>query len=446
MARPDTSEDTDQGKKASRTAEPMASGMGAAVGGDFGGGAAYTAPGLGGLRTFDSFRNRHFRLYFAGMMGQMGAMNMQMMARAWFIYDLTGSAAMLGAVALASAAPMLFLALFGGVMADRVEKKYVMVAGQAASGVIALGVALAISLDVITPSYLILAGVLQGIVMGLMMPSRQAVIPEIVGEEGLMNAVSLNAAGMNVNRLLAPAVAGFLISQMGIAGVYYAMTGLYVLATFFVAALPRTGITSLRGGGALTHLKEGVRYIRHNTTILAVLLLTLITVILSMPYMFLLPIFTEDILDVGPQGLGVLISVSGVGAIAGSLIIASLGNRNRGRLLLLSCLVLGLSLIGFSASTWYLLSILLVIPIGFGQAGRMALSNTLVQAYADHEHRGRVMSFYMMEFGLMSFATFGVSILAEFIGIQWALGGMAGLLILVTLYYFAFVPGIRRLD
>ena len=135
MARPDTSEDTDQGKKASRTAEPMASGMGAAVGGGFGGGAAYTAPGLGGLRTFDSFRNRHFRLYFAGMMGQMGAMNMQMMARAWFIYDLTGSAAMLGAVALASAAPMLFLALFGGVMADRVEKKYVMVAGQAASGV-----------------------------------------------------------------------------------------------------------------------------------------------------------------------------------------------------------------------------------------------------------------------------------------------------------------------
>ena len=91
------------------------------------------------------------------------------------------------------------------------------------------------------------------------------------------------------------------------------MTGLYVLATFFVAALPRTGITSLRGGGALTHLKEGVRYIRHNTTILAVLLLTLITVILSMPYMFLLPIFTEDILDVGPQGLGVLISVSASG-------------------------------------------------------------------------------------------------------------------------------------
>ena len=165
-----------------------------------------------------------------------------------------------------------------------------------------------------------------------------------------------------------------------------------------------------------------------------------------MPYMFLLPIFTEDILHVGARGLGVLVSVSGLGAVVGSLVIASLGNRNRGRLLLFRALMLGVGLVGFSISTWYPVSLLFIIPVGLGNAGRMALSNTLIQTYVEDEYRGRVMSIYMMEFGLTSFATFGVSILTEFTGVQWAVGGLAGMLVLVALYYIAFVPTMRRLD
>ena len=223
------------------------------------------------------------------------------------------------------------------------------------------------------------------------------------------------------------------------------MTGLYVMATLLILSLPRTGTISLRGG-AWGDLKDGLRYIRANTILLALLLLTLVTVRLSMPYMFLLPIFTEEILDVGAQGLGALVSVSGLGAVIGSLVIASLGNRNRGRLLIFSALMLGVGLIGFSISTWYLVSLLFIIPVGLGNAGRMALSNTLLQSYVEKEYRGRVMSIYMMEFGLTSFATFGASILTEFTGVQWAVGGLAGMLVLVTLYYIAFVPTMRRLD
>ncbi|MCZ6892355.1 MAG: MFS transporter [Chloroflexi bacterium] len=405
-----------------------------------------TGSGVTGLRTFDSFRNRQFRLYWFAMMGQMGAMNMQMMARVWFAYDLTGSATMLGAMALALALPMLVFSLFGGIIADRSQKRYVLLAGQAASGALALGVAVSISIGSITIVHLLVAGVIQGTIMGLMMPSRQAIIPEIVGEKGLMNAVSLNAAGMNINRLLAPAAAGFLIDGIGIEGVYYAMTGLYVIAVGFIIALRPTRSITVHSESAWDDLKEGARYVRGNTIVLGLLFLTLLTVILSVPFQFLLPIFTEDILDVGARGLGVLFSLSGIGALVGSLVIASLGNRNRGRLFILSSAVLAVALIGFSISTWYPLSLLIIIPIGLGNAGRMTLSNTLVQTYTDNAHRGRVMSFYMMEFGLMSIATFGISVLSEFIGIQWAIGGAAGILLAITLYYLAFVPGMRRLQ
>ena len=402
--------------------------------------------GLTGLRTFESFKNPQFRLYWFAMMGQMGAMNMQMMARTWYSYELSGSATMLGLMALALALPMLLFSLYGGIIADRAQKRYVLLIGQAASGALALGVAVSITIGAITIGHLIVAGVLQGTIMGLMMPSRQAIIPEIVGASGLMNAVSLNAAGMNINRLLAPGVAGFLIAGIGIEGVYYGMAGLYLVAVGFIIALRPTHNMSVHSESAWEDMKEGVRYIRGNTIVIGLLLVTLLMVLLSVPFQFLLPIFTEDILDVGPQGLGVLFSVSGMGALIGSLVIASLGNRNRGRLFLLSGLVLSVALIGFSISTWYPLSLLIIIPIGLGNAGRMTLSNTLVQTYTDDEHRGRVMSFYMMEFGLMSFSTFGVSIVSEFIGIQWAIGGTAGILLVITLYYLAFVPGMRRLQ
>ena len=169
-------------------------------------------------------------------------------------------------------------------------------------------------------------------------------------------------------------------------------------------------------------------------------------VLLSVPFQFLLPIFTEDILHVGPEGLGMLFSMSGVGALIGSLIIASLGNENRGRLFLLSGLVLAISLIAFSISTWYWVSLLIILPIGLGNAGRIAISNTLVQSYTVDIHRGRVMSIYMMEFGLMSLSTFAVSVISEFVGIQWSIGGAAAILLIISIYYLKFVPSIRKLQ
>ena len=422
------------------------------------------------IKAFLSLANPDYRLYFGALLGQMAAMNMQVVARSWYMYELTGSASMLGTVALAGAIPMLSLSLFGGVLADRVKKKNVLVIGQLCSALIALGIALSISLGAITWFHLVLASLLQGTVMALMMPSRQALIHELVGEHFLMNAISLNSAAMNLLRLLAPAFAGFFIAIWSIEGVYYMMCGLYLIGFFFASRLPTNEtVQPADKGSPIFELKDGLSYIRHDQIIVNLLILTLFSTILSMPYFFLLPIFAKDVFIIGAKDIswftslpliggffetllessarqGLLISTSGIGALVGSLILASMSNKKRGLILLLSLTLTGLSLVIFSLTGSYLIALLIFLPLGLGQAGRMALSNTLLQSYTDDTYRGRVMSLYMMNWGITFIGVFFIGLLADYIGVRWAVGGSAGLLMIASLYFIIFNPKIRTLD
>jgi MFS family permease len=419
--------------------------------------------------TFAALKLRAYRIFFGALLMQMTAMNMQMVARSWFMYELTGSAVMLGAVGLGSALPMLTVSLFGGVLADRIRKKSILVAGQFASALVALGIAVSITVGAISWVHLFVAALFQGLVLALMMPARQALIYELVGANTLMNAIALNAAAMNFIRLTAPALAGFFIAFWSIEGVYYMMSALYVLGFMFAVRLPRTGTDRPRESTAIQELTEGLRYIRHNADVSALLVLTLLATILSMPYLFLLPMFTRDIfvVDVSIFGRlaswpligsmllalgessarqGLLISVSGLGALAGSLVVASMSSRKRGLIFLLSLLLTAVSLVAFSATGSYLLALTFFITMGLGQAGRMALSNTLLLSNTDDIHQGRVMSVYMMNWGITMIGVFFVGILADRVGVQLAVGGAAGLLALITLYYLLLTPRIRRLD
>jgi len=419
--------------------------------------------------TFAALKIPAYQIYFGALLMQMAAMNMQMVARSWFMYELTGSAVMLGAVGLGGALPMLTISLFGGVLADRVKKRGILIAGQFASGLIALGIAVSITLGTISWMHLFAAAFFQGMIMALMMPARQAIIYELVGGDTLMNAIALNAAAMNFIRLTAPAFAGFFIALWGIEGVYYIMASLYVIGFLFALRLPRTGTAHLAKTGAVQELKEGLRYIRHNGNVLAILFLTLMSTILSMPYIFLLPIFAKDIffVDVSIFGKliavpligpllsslaessarqGLLISISALGALAGSLAVASMSNRRRGLIFLISLLVAALSLICFSLTDSYLLALIAFVPLGLGQSGRMALSNTLLQSNTEDSYRGRVMSVYMMNWGITMVGVFFLSVLADILGAQLAVGGAAGILAVIVLYYLFVTPRIRCLD
>ncbi|MBI2935823.1 MAG: MFS transporter, partial [Chloroflexi bacterium] len=307
-------------------------------------------------RTIESFKSPTYRLFFGSMMCQMGAMNMQMLARSWLMYELTNSPAWLGFASLAVGLPALCFSFLGGMIADRVQKKRVLIVGQTAFSLISLLLALSITLGIISIErqtgalLLLVSAVAQGTVDAFMNPARQAMIPEIVGRRSLSNAIALNAAGMNVNRLLLPAGAGFLIVLVGVEAVFYLMAFLYIAASLLVLPLPLSATPPLRGESPFTNFVAGLRYIKGSTMLPGLLLLTLVAVLFSMPYQNLLPVFTKDILGVGPGGLGMLVTVSGLGALVGSIVIAASETRRRGLLYLFSILGTGIALLGFSAS------------------------------------------------------------------------------------------------
>lgn len=408
------------------------------------------------LRTFESLKIRNFRFYLISSMAQMTPMNMQMTASGWFMYKLTGSVALLGVAMLVFAVPQLALSFVGGVIADRVSRKTILIAGQLATMLLMLWVGLFAHLGIITWYHLLITAFVQGAIMALMMPARQSIIPSLVGRENIMNAVGLNMTGMNLNRLGAPALAGFLIAAFGIHYVYYLMGLLYFVAAVLILPLrlqaPEAANGGLGGMGGMVKRSVigdvvlGLAYARDNKDVRAILILTLLTIFFSMAYFVVLPVFTEDILKVGPQGLGLLISGSGVGALIGSLVIASMPGRGRGLLFLHAAAVTGVGLLFFAWSTHYYLSMVILAFVGLGQAWRMSLSNVLLQAYTEDAYLGRVMSLMMMEWGLTSLGGAAIPIIGEFIGIQLAVAISAVFLVLTALFYYAFSPRIRHMD
>lgn len=407
---------------------------------------------LRNLRTFESLKNPAYRLYWTNMMGYTAGMNMEIIARNLLIWELTESPTILGLKSLALALPMLVFSLFGGVIADRVPKNHVILAGQLVSAAISLGIALSLTTGYLAFDdsgswwILIVAAAGQGTVMSLMMPSRQTLLYEIVGGEQVLNAVSLNTAAMSGMRVLGPAAAGFLIEAVDYASTYFVISGLYLVSSLLILFLPRTSPTALGGQGAISNIKAGIDYVLQEKVLLIILVFGLVGIILATPYMTLMPIVATDVLGVGPGGYGMLMMFIGIGAIAGSLVLASLPDRNRGRLLLASVMCLAGALIGFAFSTTWYVSLSLLILVGIGQTGLIATAVTVLQDYSRAEYRGRVMSIFMMEVGLMGLGGFAAALITEAVGVQWVIGGAAIVLASLSILALAFMPRLRNLN
>ena len=256
------------------------------------------------LKTFDSFRNPVYSLYYFATAGQWASGSMQMVARSLLIYRITGSGAILGGMALAQALPVFFLSLFGGVLADRVQKKYILFGGQVASALVATGIGLALTTGYLGTEHsgswwiLIIGAVLQGTVQSLMMPSSQAIIREIVTEEQVMNAVSLGNMGQNTFQLIGPALGGFLIDAFNFNILYFVIAGINLIGSILFIFMPHTRTIESSANNPFKDIPEGFRYVRHETKVWLVLLFALISSMLGMPLMQMLPMFTEDILNI----------------------------------------------------------------------------------------------------------------------------------------------------
>lgn len=405
---------------------------------------------------FDAFSIGNFRWFFAALCGNFAAMNVQMFIRGWLVFEITGSYEKLGWMTAAGGVVGLVAAPLGGVVADRVrQKKHVIQLAGAANALITLGIALLIMVGRLRFEHLLVASVLQGIVMNAMMPARQALTKDVVGVERLTNAIALSTSGMNTARLLLPGLAGGMVAALGgghgnidpAKWVYFLMTVLYVWSASAMTkidvedrAQPETP-----DGPMFEELKLGFRYVLQTPIILMLLGCNFLMVFFSMTYFMLLPGFMKDVLNAGPDRLGLIISISGAGSLVGSLYIASIANHRRARILLSGALIMGIALLLFSLSTAYWLSVALLTLVGLGQAARMSLSNVLIQSYVDDDYRGRVMSIYMLEMSILSISIFPISVLADVAGPQWAVGASAVCLIILVLILFA-VPSYRDLD
>jgi MFS family permease len=407
---------------------------------------------ISNIRTISSFKIPAYRMYFLGLIGIWGSFSMNQVAQTYLVYEITGSTAMLGVITLASTAPILILSLFGGAVADRFSKKVLIMVSHAGFVLIYLGCAVADITDYLGPAHpeswwvLLAGGLLMGVMIALSMPARGAIIPEIVDRERLMNAVSLNIMGMSFFQMTVPVIAGYVIGAFGYGTIYLIMAGLNVAAIIFNYFLPKIPARPAVNKNVLIDIKEGFKYILGNRTILLVVLFFIASVLLVNPLQMLMPVFAKDILQVGVEGQGTLMSLMGAGSIGVSFVLASLPSRRRGLTLLISNICMGASILLFAFSTSWPLSMVIMVLIGIGRIGADACGNTLIQAYTDPAVLGRVNSIVMVSFGLGGSGSLIIGVLAETIGTPWSLGVFAIILIITSLLAIVFLPGLRKLD
>ena len=376
---------------------------------------------------------------------------MLMLSISYYIYEITGSASKLGMVVAISAIPALALALFGGVIADRLEKKRIIQTGQLISLGVALFIAVSILTGTITWIHFLVTSFVQGGVLPLMMPARQAIIPQLVPPDILMNAIALNAMVISITTMTAPAVAGGLIAIFGIESVFFVIVVLYAGSIFFTGLLPHIDVPPRPSDSTvLNDIKAGFQYVFWNRAILTLIVLSFATILLAMPIRFVLPIFAKDVFSVGPEGLGYMISAMGVGALCGTLVIASLRTlTNRGMILAISGMISGGVLLAFATMSYlsplFATAIGFMVIIGLLQAARMTLSNSLMMEYTDQQYRGRVMSIVTLSMGIMPAGVIPVTLMVDLVGAPLSIGFMAFLLIVVAGVILATSPSIRRL-
>ena len=412
-------------------------------------------------RTFGALEDGNFRLLYFGNLAQFGSMQMQQVVRGYLVFHLTGSFAALGTMALANAVPSLVVSPIGGVVADRATKKTVI---QLAQGYNAVNAGLLAILAAgwfglhLQFWHLFLSAFLQGIVNSMMQPSRQAMISDLVPREQLMNAIGINSSGQTFMQLVGPGIAGFLIAARSPSVVFGVMAAMYAFAMALTMRLPRKPVypVTRSAGGAVGHgqrggrgwadLVEGFKYLGRDRRVRLVLLVNFFIVTVSLPYTQLLPGFVSAVLKRGPFDLGVLQSVQGIGALAGAVFVASAASKGRGRLFIGAGALMGAAIVAFSISTVYWITLPIMVVLGFAQAGRMAIGQVLIQEYSEEEYRGRVAAVWFMEFGLVQFGTFVVGVLAQTLGPQLAIGGLAAVLLVTMALTAVFSPLMRNLE
>jgi len=350
-------------------------------------------------RTFRALRHRDYRLFWFGQMVSLVGTWVQDIAQNWLVYRLTGSAAMLGWVNFVGLVPAIPVTLWAGSLADRLNKRYIVLGAQLAMLAQATVLAVLTLTDVINVWHVMALAFVFGVARAIDMPSRQSFIIEMVGKEDLTNAIALNSTVFNAARVMGPAVAGLLVVAVG-EGWAFGVNALSFVPVVVALVLIKAGAPATAPAGRPSeHIAEGIRYARTNAQVWVIISLVGVAALFIMPYSVLMPVYAREVLGGGADTYGFLMTCTGVGALVAALAVANLGPRSRRGLLLTAAnLVLPALVASFAFVRTFWLAASLLAAVGFSFVVQNALANTLLQLTAPDHLRGRVMSIYFLVF------------------------------------------------
>ncbi|MDD2751635.1 MAG: MFS transporter [Candidatus Omnitrophica bacterium] len=397
---------------------------------------------------FRALKHRNYRLFFTGQVISLSGTWMQMIAMSWLVYRITNSPLLLGLVGFLGQIPSFFLMPFAGVIADRYNRQRILLITQIAAMLQALVLSFLVMTNSVQVWQIVLLSVILGFVNSFDIPVRQAFTIEMIeNKEDLGNAIALNSSMVNIARLIGPSIAGIIIATLG-EGPCFLLNALSYVAV--IISLLMMQISQKKSRQARRHvlheLKEGFVYAFTFIPIKHILILLSLVSLTGVPYQVLMPIFAKDIFHGGPQTLGFLMSMAGLGALMGAIYLAARRSViGLGRIIALAalCFGIGVSIFSFSKNLW--ISLLLICFAGFSMMVQMAASNTILQTIVEEDKRGRVMSFYTMSFmGMTPFGSLLAGSLANKIGAPGTLlcGGIC--CIIGALVFFQKLPLIRK--
>jgi MFS family permease len=400
------------------------------------------------FQTFASLRHLDFRYLCSGTLMMSAGQWIQQVTLGWLVYEITGNSVLLGALNGLRALPFLVTGPMAGVAADRTDRKKLMLRTQYVLIATAVLMGALVASGWLQVWHIFVFTLITGIAWTFSEPVRQSLIPSIVPKADLANAIALNSGGFNLMKVMGPALGGVMIAVFGAGGNFFVQALAYmgVLFMIYLMHVPQTS-EKARGSSAMANLKQGFAYVWSTPAVLALMTLAYVPRIFAVPYQTLMPVFQKDVLRVGPEGLGLLMAAPGVGAVLSVLVLASVNRvKRQGLLLVGSILVLGSFLMLFSQITYFPLALVVLILVGAFQMLFLASTNTMLMLIVPDELRGRVMSLYMLDRGLMPAGALFAGVVAHFIGAPLTVATMGAIVIVLTLIVAWRIPAIRALE
>ena len=398
-------------------------------------------------QALGALRYRNFRLYWFAGIGQAAALGMQFLILGWLVLELTNSPSQLGLVIAIYGAPNLALLMFGGIFADRVDRRWMLFYSQTIVAALIFGTATLTLYQLISIWHIYGIAFILGTIQGVNMPARMAIVPDLVGRDDILNATSLNMAVFNTGRIMGPSLAGWIIQHVGMGHALYFNALCYALGC--VCLLMMSGVESRSQNKDANMLRDfwaGIKYVAMTPIAFTMVGLSFAFGFFGAAYVQVLPAFGKEVLRLNADGAGFLLTVAGIGSLAGNIYLASLGNtKNKNWLLLGMIILFGVSLFFFALSPIYIVSLVLLFFTGVGFTGFISMGTAILQISTPPELRGRMMSLWLIGAAVHYIGAWPLGTVGEYYGWPMSLGGGALLMLGLVMWLGIFRPTLRRL-